>query len=118
MLTEAVVREIDTNSGLKVVHSANADSVLDLRLVDDKKYLLAEDRFDVPRDIDYELVAVMKWTDRAGNPLMDAAYIPVDMSISNSSHLVPEGGQSIAVSQVSAIQGLARQIVNQMEAGW
>jgi hypothetical protein len=117
-LTEAVVREIESNSSMKVVHTSDADSVLDLHLVSDKKYLLAEDRFDVPRSLDYELIVVSKWSDRTGNPLTDSAYIPVDLTLTTSSSLVPEGGQSLAVSQVKSIQGLARQIVNQMEAGW
>jgi hypothetical protein len=118
MLTEAVIREIESSSSMKVVHTSDADSVLDLHIVSDRKYLLAEDRFDVPRSLDYELIVVTKWLDRTGNPLHDSAYIPVDMNLTQSSSLVPEGGQSLAVSQVDAIQGLARQIVNQMESGW
>lgn len=118
LLTEAVVREIESSSSLKVVHTPQADSVLDLYLVSDRKYVLAEDRFDVPRNIDYELTAVMKWNDRAGNALIDTAYVPVDLSLSQSAHLIPEGGQSLAVSQLDAMKRLARQIVNQMEASW
>jgi len=118
MLTEAVVREIESNSSLKVVHTAHADSVLDLHLVSDRKYVLAEDRFDVPRSIDFELTAVVQWNDRVGNALIDTAYVPVDLSLSQISHLIPEGGQSLAVSQLDAIKRLARQIVNQMEASW
>lgn len=118
MLTEAVIREIESNSSMRVVHTPNADSVLDLHLVSDRKYLLAEDRFDVPRNIDYELIAVAKWQDATGNPLTDTAYLPVDLTLTQASNLVPEGGQSLAVSQVDAMQGLARQIVNQMEARW
>lgn len=118
MLTEAVIREIESSSSMKVVHTTDADSVLDLHIVSDRKYLLAEDRFDVPRHLDYEVIVVSKWSDRTGNPLTDSAYIPVDLNLTQSSSLVPEAGQSLGVSQVAAIQGLARQIVNQMEAGW
>src|SRR6185295_1843497 len=51
-LTEGVVKEIELKTPYKIVDADSADSVLNLRLVSDSKKILAENRFDEPRDIE------------------------------------------------------------------
>ena len=117
-LTEAVVKELETRSPYKVVHTSDADSVLYGRLIADTKQTISEDRNDNPRDIGTDLVFEMRWVDRAGQTVLRNSSIPVDVSLVSSAHFIPEGGQSMTTAQQRMIRSLARQVVSQMEAGW
>lgn len=117
-LTEAVVKEIESRSTYKVVHSPDADSILYGRILSDEKQVFAEDQFGVPRDIQFDLVVEIRWVDRMGNAVLRSAVIPIDLSLIGAAHLIPEGGQSLTTAQQRVIRGVARQIVGQMEAGW
>jgi hypothetical protein len=110
-LTEAVVKEIEMRTPYKVVHTADADSVLTGRLVHDAKRTLATDPGDFPRVTEVELSVQISWFDRRGEQIMQNA-------IARSSNMVPEGGQSIVTAQQTVIGDLARQIVDQMEIRW
>lgn len=117
-LTEAVIREIEMRSTYKVVHTPTADSVLYGTIVSDHKQVFAEDQFGVPRDIQFDLSVDIRWLDRSGNAVLRSAVIPIDLSVAGAAHLIPEGGQSLTTAQQRVIRSVARQIVDQMEAGW
>jgi hypothetical protein len=117
-LTEAVIKELETRSPYKVVHTSDADSVLYGRIVSDSKSVFGEDLNDVPRDVQFDMAVDVRWVDRSGNAVLRSAVIPIDLSVSSAAHLIPEGGQSIATAEQRVIRSLARQIVGQMEAGW
>lgn len=117
-VTEAVIKEIEQRTPYKVVHTPNADSVLYGRIVTEGKRVFSEDRFDVPRNIQYEMVVEVRWVDRLGNAVMRSAVIPVDLSLASSSHFIPEAGQSLTTAQQQVVRDLAQQIVGHMEVGW
>jgi hypothetical protein len=120
-LTEAVVKEIEATTPYKVVDAASADSVLTGRIISMNKRVLAEEINDNPRDLETAFQVVVQWTDRRGDPLTPETVAPIslfDIQLTEAAHFVPEGGQSIATSQQSAIQRVARQIVSQMNAPW
>ncbi len=120
-LTEAVVKEIELKTPMKVVTAANADSVLYGRIVDVQKLVLIENRNDEPRDIETRFRVDINWVDRRGNAIAQRTSLPLSsllLTVSQSADFVPEAGQSIATSQQEAIQRLAEQIVSQMEAAW
>jgi hypothetical protein len=120
-LTEAVVKEIELKTPLKVVSAANADSVLYGRLVDMQKRVLIENRNDEPRDIETAFRVDINWVDRRGNAVAQRTSLPLSsalLTVSQTADFVPEAGQSIATAQQEAIQRLAEQIVSQMEARW
>jgi hypothetical protein len=119
-LTEAIVKELETNSPYKVVGSDQADSILTVRLDSDLKKVLAENANDEPRNIEAMFYCHMTWRDRRGN-LISQSAMPLDDTIVNlsaSSAFVPESGQSLATAHQKVIQRLAADIVSQMEAGW
>ena len=100
---------------------ANADSTLTGRITTDSKYVLAENVNDEPRDIEFDLRAVVSWRnsrgDLIGSPL--AIRVPDDLiRLGQAEHFVPEGGQTVTVSQLEAIGHLAQQIVATMEVPW
>lgn len=120
-LTEAIVKEIELRTPYKVVDADVADSVLQVRLVSDSKRVLAENRFDEPRDIETDFFIQVSWIDRRGDLILTPAgipAIPLMLNIGQQANFVPEGGQSLATAQQEAIQRLAQQIVGQMELAW
>ena len=120
-LTEAIVKEIELKTTYKVVDADSADSVLSVRLASDSKRILAENRFDEPRDIETDLFAQISWVDRRGDLIMshdDVPAAPLLLNIGQSANFVPEGGQSLATAQQETIQRMAEQIVGQMELAW
>jgi hypothetical protein len=120
-LTEAVVKEIELRTPYKVVDSASADSVLNVRLVSESKRVLANNRFSEPRDIETDFFIQTSWIDRRGDVIMshdDIPAAPLLVNIGQQANFVPEGGQSLATAQQEAIEKLAQQIVGQMELAW
>ena len=120
-LTEALVKEVELKSGYKVVDAGSADSVLTVRLASEGKKILAENRFDEPRDIEADFFVQVSWVDRRGDLIMshdDVPAAPLLLNIGQTANFVPEGGQSLATAQQEAIQRLAEQIVGQMELAW
>jgi hypothetical protein len=121
-LTEAVVKQIELTTPYKVVGDpATAESVLRCQLISDRKDLSIETRTDEPRDLRLTFVVQVDWVDRFGQPLIQRTEIPMPSAffgISQSTGLIAEAGQSMATQQQSALEGLARQIVGQLEAAW
>ena len=120
-LTEAVVKEIEAKTPYKVVGREKADTILEVRLVDGRKWVIAQDAYDQARDVSTELRAQISWIDRQGQQLMQrsATELPnASLEIVESSGFVPEGGQSLVSAHQDAIQKLAKQIVAQMELPW
>jgi hypothetical protein len=121
-LTEAVVKQIEMTTPYKVVGDpATAESVLRCQLISDRKDLSIETRTDEPRDLRLTFVVQVDWVDRFGQPLIQRTEIPMPsaiLGISQTTGLIAEAGQSMATQQQSVLEGLARQIVGQLEAAW
>jgi hypothetical protein len=120
-LTEAVVKEIELKTPYKVVGTPDADSVLSARLLTDTRRTLGENAFDDPRVSETELRAEVTWLNRRRLPIVPAQMLAVPtalVAVGQTSTLIPEVGQSVAVSQQQAIERLAQQIVATMEEPW
>ena len=120
-LTEAVVKEIEAKTPYKVIGRENADTILEVRLVDERKWVIAEDAYDQARDVSTELKVQVSWIDRQGQQLMQRSTTELpnaSLEIVESSGFVAEGGQSLVSAHQDAIQKLAKQIVAQMELPW
>jgi hypothetical protein len=105
-LTEAVVKEIELKTPYKVVGTPDADS---------------ENIYDDPRLYETSLWAEVTWLNRRRAPIvpMQTMAVPAEVvGIGQTSHLIPEVGQSVATTQQEAIQRLAQQIVSTMEEPW
>jgi hypothetical protein len=118
-LTEAVIKQIETDTPFKVV-SGGADSVLSGRIVSDTKRTIVENRFDDPRNTEYNLQVLVTWANNNGAILREQAVaVPPELiDIGGRSDIVPEFGRSVASQQQAAIDKLARQIVGLMESPW
>ena len=117
-LTEAVCKRIETDTPFKVVRGG-ADSVLSGKIVRDTKRTIIENRFDDPRDTEYNLQVIVTWVNSNHEVLREQAIaIPPQIDLGARSDIVPEFGRSVASEQQAAIDKLARQIVGLMEAPW
>jgi hypothetical protein len=67
------------------------------------------------------MFAEISWLNRRREPLRLPSTVilpPELLPVSQTAQLIPEGGQSVAVSQQQAIERLAQQIVSTMEEPW
>ncbi len=120
-LTEALQKEVELRTPYKVVANPSADSTLTCRVTSQTKRVIVEANTDEPRALENMLSVELTWTDRQGNLLMENRFVPqgeLAFFFIQGSDLVPEGGQSIATSQMRAVEQLAQQIVSQMEVRW
>lgn len=120
-LTEAVIKEIELKTPLKVVGTPDADSILSARIVGDTKRVVVENRNDDPRAVEHNLAAEVTWLNRRREPLRMSSMVPLPpelLPIGQTVTLIPEVGQSTASVQQQAIGRLAEQIVATMEEPW
>ena len=120
-LTEAVVREVELKTPYKVVPRERADTVLSGRIVSDSKTVIAENRYDDPRDLDIGMRVLVSWSNRAGEPIHQGQMITLPQQlwdVTTTTHLTPEVGQSLTTAQQQAIGRIAEQIVSMMEIPW
>jgi hypothetical protein len=120
-LTEAVIRQIETQTPYKVTGDPNANSTLTVRVTSESKRVLTETVTDDPRALDTLVSAQASWVDRFGNTLMQN-QVPIVGNLATeflqSDRMVPEAGQSVETSLQAAIEDLADRIVSQMENRW
>ncbi len=120
-LTEAIQKEIEKKTPYKVVGTPNADSTLLCEISGEKKTVLARDTYNDPRELETKIQVKVQWLDRNQELIRKMNPIPVPpdvVTISETTTLVPEVGQSVATAQLQTIQKLAKQIVAMMETPW
>jgi hypothetical protein len=120
-LTEILQKTVEERTPFKIVSDATADSVLVCRLTTEAKQLVSETAQDDPRLLRAVMTVECSWTDRRGNVLMENRFLPpgeVALYFATNAMLVPESGESLATSQLWAMNRLANHIVDQMEVRW
>ena len=120
-LTEAVQNEIKARTPFRIAKEPYADTRLKGRIIEIRKRPLGENRYDDPRALQYSLSVQVVWEDlRNGNVLAEQTIPinPVGLSLETNADFSPELGQSQATANQKAIQQLAAQIVDRMEAPW
>ena len=120
-LTEAIAKQIEQQTNYKVVGNANADSVLSATIIEDRKRAAVESVNDDVREVETSIYVRVTWVKRNGQVLAENMMIPITpnlLSVTGTTSVVPETGQSIASGHQKAIQRIARQIVAMMEVPW
>ena len=120
-LTEAVGKEIEDRTPYKIARSTEADSTISGRLLAETKRGTVETINDDLRELDVALYVQFEWRKHDGELIRQGQPIPLcgilrDTYAHNA--LVPEVGQTMVTAQQRAIEQLAQQIVDQMEAPW
>ena len=119
-LTEAVQKQIQLRTPFRLVKDGG-DTRLSGRIIDLRKSVLGETRFDDPRELQINLVLDVVWEDtRSGKVLAQEQYslAPELVSLRSQADFAPEVGQSLATALQQSINQMARQIVGLMESPW
>lgn len=121
LLTEAVKREIQTRTAYRLADESTADTILTGHIVDIRKDVLSETRFDDARELQISLGVRIQWRDRRNGRILQERVFPVGQELAQHSSEVgfaPELGHSMATAQQEAAERLAARIVDTMEMPW
>ena len=77
LLTEAVQREIRTRTPYRLEDAETADTILKGRIVEIRKSVLSETRYDDPRELQLMLGAEVTWVDRRSGQILHQQTFPV-----------------------------------------
>ncbi len=119
-LTEAVCKQIETDTPYKVVNDPNADTVLYVRLVNDTKRLIVNNIEGDVRDSELNFQVNVSWVNRRGVSMgqQNMPLPPELVDVGQAADLIAEYGRSTATAQQEIIDRLASRIVGLMETAW
>jgi hypothetical protein len=120
-LTEAVQKEIQTRTSMRLVRGAGAQTRLTGRIVSVGKQVLGETAFDDPRELQLGMVIEVQWDDLQNGGVLRQRSIQLDsetVALFTQSDFAPEVGHSLATAVQSNIKQTARQIVDMMDEPW
>lgn len=120
-LTDAVHKDIQKRSHYRLAKPPYADTELKGRIVDIRKNVLGETKQDDPRELQLTYAVEVTWVDLRNGSVLAEQRVPISpdlVHLLTTSSFAPEIGQSMATANQSAIQQMARRIVDSMEAPW
>ncbi len=121
LLTDAVHNEIRTRTAYRLENEHSADTILRGRIIDFRKDLLSETRFDDARELQLSLGVQISWVDRRSGRVLQECVFPIGDGLAQRTADVgfaPELGHSMATAQQKVAQRMAAQIVDMMELPW
>lgn len=120
-LTEAVKKQITTQTHLRLADEPHADTRLTGHIVDIRKNVLSETGFDDPRELQLSLSVLVTWEDLRTGQILAQQQVPLPpeatMLVARAD-FAPELGQSLATATHDVVDRLAHDIVNRMEMPW
>ncbi|MBA3312551.1 MAG: LPS assembly lipoprotein LptE [Planctomycetota bacterium] len=121
-LTEAVHREIQNRTPFRLARDeASADTRLVGRIIQAEKYAMTPTPFGDPRELELHLAVEVRWEDLRTGQVIACQQMPISpdaIALVSQSSFAPETGQSRATGERSAVENMARQIVDLMESPW
>ena len=120
-ITEAVQREIKQRTPFRLTDRQRADTVLRGHIIELRKDVLGETRFDDPREVQLEFAVAVTWEDARTGNVIGQQQVPVGPEfrhLVSQASMAPEVGQSLASSTKTAVDRLAAQVVDMMELPW
>lgn len=120
-LTEAVHQEIENRTPFRLAKGDAADTKLTGRIVQIRKDVLGETRFDDPRELQYTILVRVTWEDLRSGQILATQELPVspeEIPVIGQAEFAPEVGHSLATATQDATTRMARRIVNMMETAW
>jgi hypothetical protein len=120
-LTDAVQKQIQQRTPFRLEKDEDADTRLTGRIIDLRKSALGINQHSDARELQVNLMVEVTWEDlRTGKILaVQRAPLPPEMrQLAAQAEFAPEVGQSLAAADQTAIDRLARNIVDMMETAW
>lgn len=120
-LTEAVHKQINLRTPYRLVTgNTPADARLVGHIAEIRKDLLTETRFDDPRELQILYGVQLRFEDLRTGRVIASRTVPLSgmTALVADATLAPELGQSLATAEQTALDDLAREVVNVMEVPW
>lgn len=120
-LTEAVQKEIQKRTAMRIVHDSEAQTRLTGTIVDASKTVLGENRFDDPRELQLGMTVRVKWENLRNGQIISQQNIMLDaetVSLFTQTDFAPEVGHSLATATQDSVEQTARRIVDMLDAPW
>ena len=120
-LTEAVQKGIQNRTPYRLARGTDADTRLTGRIVQVRKDVLGENSNDDPRQLQFSIMVRVTWENLRTGEILAKQEVPVApdaIPLLTQAGFAPELGQSQATATQTAIDQLARKIINLMETPW
>jgi hypothetical protein len=120
-LTEAVQKQIQQRSHFRLLKDDEADTRLTGRIIDLRKSALGQTRNSDARELQVNLLVEVTWEDVRSGKILAQQSVPLPpemLQLAAQAEYAPEVGQSLATGDQTAINRLARNIVDMMETPW
>jgi hypothetical protein len=120
-LTEAVQKQIQQRSHFRLVKEPEAETRLTGKIVDLRKNALGQTQNSDARELQVNLQVEVTWEDIHSGRILAQQRVSVPpelLQLAAQAEFAPETGQSLATADQTAIDRLARNIVDMMEVPW
>lgn len=120
-LTEAVLNQIKSRTPFRIASSDAADTKLTMKLKPMRKTVLGTTADNDPRSLQVQFAVDVVWEDLRTGRILAQRQVSLEPEVSHlfaTADFAPEVGQSLATATQEALNKMARQIVDSMEAAW
>ncbi len=120
-LTEAVQKQILSRSHFRLVKESDADTLLTGKIIDLRKNALGQTENSDARELQVNLQVEVTWVDIRTQKILMQKHVPLApemLQLATQAEFAPEVGQSLATADQTAIDRMARNIVDMMETPW
>ncbi len=120
-LTEAVLTQIKERTPFRICKSDGADTKLTMKIKSIRKTVLGTTADNDPRSLQVQYAVDVIWEDLRTGRILAQRQVSLEPEISHlfaTGTMSPEVGQSLATATQQALNSMARQIVDLMEAPW
>jgi len=120
-LTEAVQKQIQQRTPFRLAKDAAADTKLTMKIKSIRKSVLGTTAQNDARELQIQYAVEVTWEDLRTGRILAQNQVSIEPEITRlfaSGEFAPELGQSLATGTQEAINKMARQVVDMMEARW
>jgi hypothetical protein len=120
-LTESVLNQIKTRTPFRIAKNEAADTKLTMKIKSIRKTVLGTTADNDPRSLQVQFAVDVVWEDLRTGRILAQRQVSLEPEVSHlfaTGTMAPEVGQSLATATQDAMNSMARQIVDSMEATW
>jgi hypothetical protein len=120
-LTEAVQKQIQQRTPFRLCKDEAADTKLTMKIKNIRKSVLGTTAQNDPRELQVQYAVEVTWEDLRTGRILAQQKVSIEPEVTRlfaSGEFAPELGQSLATGTQVAIDKMARQVVDMMEAPW
>jgi hypothetical protein len=120
-LTESVLTQIKERTPFRIAKNDAADTKLTMKIKSIRKTVMGTTADNDPRELQVQFAVDVVWEDLRTGRILAQRQVSLEPEVSHlfaSAEMAPEVGQSLTTATQTAMNGMARQIVDLMEAPW